>query len=147
MVRVRSCTKATLRSDRHFWGQIVCRRGNGRETFDLTFFAGLRLWQGAELWFNPEIDQGHGLADTHGVAGFTSGESYKLGFDYPYARVQRYFVRQTIDLGGETQKADADVNLFAQSYTANRSSSGSASSPLLTCSIPTNTPTILRPIL
>ena len=30
------------------------------------------------------------------------------------------FVRQTIDLGGETQKADADVNLFAQSYTANR---------------------------
>ena len=72
------------------------------------------------FWFNPEIDQGHGLGDTHGVAGFPSGESYKLGFDYPYARAQRYFVRQTIDLGGETQKADADVNLFAQSYTANR---------------------------
>jgi high affinity Mn2+ porin len=94
--------------------------GNARETFDLTLFAGLRLWQGAEFWFNPEIDQGHGLADTHGVAGFPSGESYKLGFDYPYARAQRYFVRQTIDLGGEAQKADADVDLFAQSYTANR---------------------------
>ena len=94
--------------------------GNARETFDLTLFAGVRLWQGAEFWFNPEIDQGHGLGDTHGVAGFPSGESYKLGFDYPYARAQRYFVRQTIDLGGETQKADADVNLFAQSYTANR---------------------------
>jgi opacity protein-like surface antigen len=93
--------------------------GNARETFDLTLFAGLRLWQGAEFWFNPEIDQGHGLADTHGVAGFPSGESYKLGFDYPYARAQRYFVRQT-DLGGETQKVDGDVNLFAQSYTANR---------------------------
>ena len=101
--------------------RIVCRRSaNARETFDLTLFAGLRLWQGAEFWFNPEIDQGHGLADTHGVAGFPSGESYKLGFDYPYARAQRYFVRQTIDLGGETQKVDADVNLFAQSYTANR---------------------------
>ena len=94
--------------------------GNARETFDLTLFAGVRLWQGAEFWFNPEIDQGHGLADTHGVAGFPSGESDKFGFDYPYARAQRYFVRQTIDLGGETQKADADVNLFAQSYTANR---------------------------
>ena len=46
--------------------------------------------------------------------------SYKLGFDYPYARVQRYFIRQTIDLGGDSQKVDADVNLFAQSYTANR---------------------------
>jgi high affinity Mn2+ porin len=94
--------------------------GNARETFDLTLFAGVRLWQGAEFWFNPEIDQGHGLGDTHGVAGFPSGESYKLGFDYPYARAQRYFIRQTIDLGGETQKVDADVDLFAQSYTANR---------------------------
>jgi len=27
--------------------------GEGRETYDLTLFAGLRLWQGAELWFNP----------------------------------------------------------------------------------------------
>jgi high affinity Mn2+ porin len=94
--------------------------GNARETFDATLFAGVRLWQGAEFWVDPEIDQGHGLADTHGVAGFPSGESYKLGADYPYARVQRYFIRQTIDLGGEMQKVDADVNLFAQSYTANR---------------------------
>ena len=44
----------------------------------------------------------------------------KLGFDYPYARANRYFVRQTIDLGGQIQKVDADVNLFAQSYTENR---------------------------
>jgi high affinity Mn2+ porin len=94
--------------------------GNARETFDISLFAGVRLWKGAEFWIDPEIDQGHGLGDTHGVAGFLSGESYKLGFDYPYARANRYFIRQTIDLGGQTQKADADVNLFAQSYTENR---------------------------
>jgi len=93
---------------------------NGRETIDATLFAGLRLWQGAELWVDPEIDQGHGLAETHGVAGFPSGEAYKLGTDDPYARVQRYFVRQTIDLGGETQKVDADINQFAGSQTSNR---------------------------
>ena len=93
---------------------------NGRETIDATLFAGLRLWKGAELWVDPEIDQGHGLAETHGLAGFASGESYKLGFDYPYARVQRYFIRQTIDLGGETQKVDADINQFAGSVTENR---------------------------
>ncbi len=91
-----------------------------RETFDTTLFAGLRLWKGAELWVDPEIDQGHGLAETHGVAGFPSGEAYKLGADYPYARVQRYFVRQTIDLGGESQKVDADVNQFAGSQTEDR---------------------------
>jgi high affinity Mn2+ porin len=92
----------------------------GRETFDATLYAGVRLWQGAELWINPEIDQGFGLAETHGIAGFTSAEAYKVGSDYPYARLQRAFVRQTIDLGGTTQKVDADINQFANSDTANR---------------------------
>jgi len=94
--------------------------GQGRETWDATLYAGVRLWSGAELWIDPEIDQGFGLADTHGAAGFPSGESYKLGAAYPYARVQRYFIRQTIDLGGETQKLDADINQFAGAQTANR---------------------------
>jgi high affinity Mn2+ porin len=92
----------------------------GRETFDSTLFIGIRPWQGAEIWLDPEIDQGHGLADTHGVAGFPSGEAYKFGADYPYARVQRYFLRQTIDLGGATEKVDADANQFATTQTANR---------------------------
>jgi high affinity Mn2+ porin len=96
------------------------RGGQGRETTDATLFAGVRLWRGAEFWVNPEIDQGFGLANTHGAAGFPSAEAYKLGSDYPYARVQRAFVRQTLDLGGETQKVDADINQFAGSYTANR---------------------------
>jgi len=94
--------------------------GEGRETWDATLYAGVRLWQGAELWVNPEIDQGFGLADSLGVAGFPSAEAYKLGEAYPYARVQRDFVRQTIDLGGETEKVDADINQFAGTQTANR---------------------------
>jgi high affinity Mn2+ porin len=95
-------------------------RGQGRETLDATLFAGIRLWQGAEVWLTPEIDQGHGLAETHGVAGFPSGEAYKEGFSYPYARMQRAFLRQTINLGGETEKVDADINQFANASTANR---------------------------
>ena len=43
---------------------------SARETFDITFYAGMRLWEGAELWINPEIDQGFGLSNTLGVAGF-----------------------------------------------------------------------------
>ena len=92
----------------------------GRETFDVTLYAGLRLWPGAELWFNPEIDQGFGFASTHGAAGFPSAEAYKLGADYPYARIQRAFLRQTIDLGGKTGKIDADTNTFAASPTTDR---------------------------
>ena len=83
--------------------------GQGRETADATLFAGVRLWRGAELWVNPEIDQGFGLANTFGVAGFTSGDAYKVGFDYPYARLPRTFIRQTIDLGGDPGKLDAGL--------------------------------------
>jgi high affinity Mn2+ porin len=92
----------------------------GRETLDATLYAGVRLWDGAELWLNPEIDQGFGLGNTLGVAGYTSGEAYKVGFAYPYTRLQRAFIRQTIDLGGETQKVDAGINQFAGGQTANR---------------------------
>jgi high affinity Mn2+ porin len=94
--------------------------GEGRETWDATLYAGVRLWQGAELWVNPEIDQGFGLAGTLGVAGFPSAEAYKLGAAYPYGRIQRAFVRQTIDLGGDTEKVDAGINQFAQGQTADR---------------------------
>lgn len=41
--------------------------GEGRETVDATLFAGVRLWKGAEFWINPELDQGFGFNDTHGV--------------------------------------------------------------------------------
>jgi high affinity Mn2+ porin len=91
-----------------------------RETADATLYAGVRLWQGAEAWINPEIDQGFGLSGTLGVAGFTSGEAYKVGADFPYARLHRAFVRQTIDLGGETQKVDAGLNQFSGTQTSDR---------------------------
>lgn len=54
------------------------------------------------------------------MAGFSSAEAYEAGADYPYKHVQRYFVRQTVDFSGDTQKVDADINQFAGSQTANR---------------------------
>ena len=93
--------------------------GQIRETWDLTLLFGVRLWPGGELWFNPEIDQGFGLDNAHGVAGFTSATAYKLGFASPYGRVQRLFFRQTIDLGGKAEEVNSDFNQFAGSRTAN----------------------------
>jgi high affinity Mn2+ porin len=91
-----------------------------RETWDATAFVGLRLWKGAEAWVNAEIDQGYGLSGTLGVAGFTSGEAYKKGADYPYTRLHRALIRQTIDLGGDSQKVDAGINQFAGTQTSDR---------------------------
>ena len=92
----------------------------GAETADLTLYAGVRPWAGAELWINPEIDQGFGMSDTLGVAGFPSGEAYKVGAAYPYLKLPRLFLRQTIDLGGERQGADADLNVLGGSHAADR---------------------------
>lgn len=95
-------------------------RSHAKETFDLTLYAGVRPWSGAEIWVNPEIDQGFGLSDTLGVAGFPSGEAYKVGKVNPYAKLPRWFLRQTIDLGGKIEKVDADLNQLACNQTANR---------------------------
>ena len=92
----------------------------GRETFDATLYAGFRPWRGAEIWIDPEIDQGFGLSDTLGAAGFPSGEAYKVGKRDPYLKLQRAFLRQTIDLGGDVDKVEADANQFAGRRTANR---------------------------
>jgi len=81
----------------------------GKENFDVTLYGGMRLWRGAELWLNPEVDQGFGLSNTHGVAGFPNGEIGAGNAD-PYIRLQDAFIRQTINLGGATNKVEADIN-------------------------------------
>ena len=92
---------------------------NNAQTTDFTLFLGRRLWQGAEFFVNPEVDQGYGLSGTLGLAGFSSGEAYKLGSKDPYLRVPRAFIRQTINLGGETIDLPDQPNQFAKQITSN----------------------------
>ncbi len=92
---------------------------SGRETLDLTLFAGVQPWNGGEIYFNPEIDQGFGLSNTVGVAAFPSGEAYKVGKADPYFRMQRLFFRQTVDLGGDVETLSSDQNQIAGQRTTN----------------------------
>jgi len=84
-----------------------------KETVDLTLYAGARPWRGGELWIDPEVDQGFGLSNTLGVAGFPSAEAYKVGRKRPYLRLQRLFFRQTIGLGGGSDAVEGAANQFA----------------------------------
>jgi high affinity Mn2+ porin len=93
---------------------------NGRETLNITLIAGLRPWRGAEIWIDPEIDQGFGLHNTTGMAGFPNGQGAKVGAVNPYFRLQRLFLRQTIDLGGETSAVEAGLNQLAGSQSTDR---------------------------
>jgi high affinity Mn2+ porin len=92
----------------------------GRETVDATLFLGARLWQGAEGWISPEIDQGFGLDDTLGVAGFPSGEAYKVGKNQPYLRLPRIYVRQTIGTGEEREDLEGTASQLRGSRSLDR---------------------------
>ncbi|MEA2946803.1 MAG: high affinity Mn2+ porin [Alphaproteobacteria bacterium] len=90
----------------------------GDETLDATLFLGVRPWAGAEIWIDPEIDQGFGLSNTLGLAGYASGEAYKVGSATPYFRLQRLFFRQSFDLGGDTGNVEAGANQLGDTRTA-----------------------------
>lgn len=84
-----------------------------RETADITAYLGGRPWPGGEIYVNPEIDQGFGLSNTVGVAGYPSGEAYKVGKSDPYLRWNRLFLRQVFSLGSASRQVDAAANALA----------------------------------
>lgn len=75
-------------------------------------FLGVRLWQGGELYYNPELLQGYGVALTTGAGGFPNGEAQRA-FPYPRYSTSRLFVRQTFGLGGEREKVESDLGQLA----------------------------------
>jgi high affinity Mn2+ porin len=93
---------------------------SGRETTDATLYLGRALWSGAEIWIDGEVDEGYGLDDTLGLAGFPSAEAYKVGKNQPYLRLPRLFVRDTLNLDGDTESVDATANWLAGSHSQNR---------------------------
>lgn len=81
--------------------------GQSRETAALSASIAVRLWEGGEFYYNPEILQGTGLAETTGAGGFPNGEAQR-NFPYPRYSTTRVFVRQTVGLGGEREKVESD---------------------------------------
>jgi len=84
-----------------------------KETVDATLFLGLNVWRSGELYLNPELDQGFGLSDTTGMAGFASGAAYKVGRNSPYGRLQRAFLRQTFALNEDVSMVESGANALA----------------------------------
>ncbi len=91
-----------------------------QETFDATLYAGVRPWRGGEIWINPEIDQGFGLSNTLGAAGFPSAEAYKVGKAEPYFKLPRLFWRQTVALGAAALAIDPAANQLRAHTTQDR---------------------------
>jgi len=84
--------------------------GQARDTWTTTAFLGVRLWQGGEFYFDPELAQGFGLNGTLGLAGFPNGEAQKAGAAFSKYRAQRYYFKQTFGLGGEQEDVTDAAN-------------------------------------
>jgi high affinity Mn2+ porin len=84
-----------------------------RNTWTSSIFLGVRLWEGGELYYNPELLQGFGLHNTTGAAGFPNGEAQKSNFPYPRYSTSRLFLRETIELGGEQESVENSYGQLA----------------------------------
>jgi len=70
--------------------QSLPASGQSRETWAVSAFLGVRLWPGGEFYYNPELLQGFGVADTTGAGGFPNGEAQRA-FPYPRYSTSRLF--------------------------------------------------------
>jgi high affinity Mn2+ porin len=86
--------------------QSLYAGGMWRDSMSFDGFLGLKLWEGAMLYYNPEIFQGYGLSGTLGVAGFPNGEAQKAGYLFPRYNTAHLFLQQVIGLGGEQESIE-----------------------------------------
>jgi hypothetical protein len=87
-------------------------------SFTATLDLGLRLWQGAEFHFNPEVAQGVPFSPAWRGWPF----QWRTGQDGQHQEVlsARAFIRQTWGLGGGEEKLEADFNQFARTVDKQR---------------------------
>jgi high affinity Mn2+ porin len=85
-------------------------RKETRNSFTSTLFLGCRLWEGAELYVNPELTAGQGLSHVAGLGAAPNGEISRVASPELKLALARLFLRQTLDLGGTTESITADQN-------------------------------------
>ena len=91
-----------------------------RQTSSIDIYLGARVWEGGEIYFNPEYYQGFGLSDTHGVAAFPNAEAYKVGQKIGDVFNAHLFFRQTFGLGGEQEQLESDQLQLAEKVDVSR---------------------------
>jgi high affinity Mn2+ porin len=84
-----------------------------KNTTTATAFIGFRPWDGTDIYIDPEIDQGFGLSETFGIAGFPNTEAQKAAFPFPRLDVTHVYVQQTFGFGGEQETIEDGPNQIA----------------------------------
>ncbi|WP_175150369.1 carbohydrate porin [Paraburkholderia ultramafica] len=82
-------------------------------SWSVTAAFGVRLWSGAELYFDPEMVAARAISHAAGLGGLADGEISKTADPNPTTYYARLFLRQTWDLGGDHTPVDSDMNQLA----------------------------------
>jgi high affinity Mn2+ porin len=69
-----------------------------------TLFLGIRVYNNLQLYFDPEISGGAGISGAVGLAGFSNGETFRIGNPSPTLYPARLFVKYIFNI----DKADMD---------------------------------------
>jgi high affinity Mn2+ porin len=85
-----------------------------------TFFLGLNVRKGLEIYVDPEISGGAGFSHVNGLAGFPNGEITRVTSPTPKAYIARAFVRQTWALGDAVEHLEGDANQLAGNQPVSR---------------------------
>ncbi len=91
-----------------------------RNSFTSTLFLGCRLWEGAELYVNPELVAGRGDSHVLGLGAAPNGEIYRVDSSELKVSLARLFLKQTWDISGATEPVTADQNQVGGSRTRRR---------------------------
>jgi high affinity Mn2+ porin len=89
-------------------------------SLSFTAYLGARLWQGGELYADPEAFQAHPLSRLVGIAGVPNGELQKASGEELRAYGARLFLRQSFGLGGESFDVAPGLNQLAAHYQRRR---------------------------
>jgi high affinity Mn2+ porin len=85
-----------------------------------TLFTGIRLMQGTEVYFNPEVSAGTGLSSVLGLGDPPNGETPRVSSADPSVVVARLYLRQTFGFGGKQEDIADGPNSIAGKQDVNR---------------------------
>lgn len=89
-------------------------------TFTNTVYLGAKPWKDGELFYNYEAGSGHAFSELTGTGGFTNGEITRVSGDSIKGWKQRLFLRQTWNLGGESEALGSEINQFKKTVDSQR---------------------------
>ncbi len=90
-------------------------------TITSTAYIGRKLWRYTNVYANPEISGGKGVSGARGIAGFTNGESFRIGDPQPALYMARYYLQQHIALSAnQYDTIEEDANQVKEIVPARR---------------------------